>query len=246
MDFKIIKFKNIKFKYENRLILNDLNLEIKKGDKLAIVGPSGEGKSTILKLLSKLITPVSGKIYVDNIDLNDISDDIWYENIGMLSQNTHIFNRSFIENIKIGKRNASDEEIKKAIKFSGLNKFVEKNGVDTLLGKNGLFLSGGERTRVALARIFLKNPKLLILDEPLEGVDKENESSILKNIDKFVKDKTVILVSHRFTILSLAKEFAILKDGKIIEKNKFKSMSKNGILKKYYQLELNNLKEFNR
>lgn len=246
MDFKVIKFEDVKFKYENRLILNDLNLEIKKGDKLAIVGPSGEGKSTILKLLSKLIKPDSGKIYVDNIDLNDISDDIWYENIGILSQSTHIFNRSLIENIKIGKGNASNEEIKKAIEFSGLNKFVEKNGVDTILGKNGLFLSGGERTRVALARIFLKNPELLILDEPLEGVDKENENSIIKNINEFVKNKTVILVSHRFTILTLAKEFAVLKDGKIIEKNDFKSMSKNGILKKYYQIELNNLKEFNR
>ncbi|OQY09638.1 MAG: ABC transporter [Marinitoga sp. 4572_148] len=246
MDFKIIKFENVKFKYENRLILNGLNLEIKKGDKLAIVGPSGEGKSTILKLLSKLIKPDSGKIYVDNIDLNDISDNIWYENIGILSQSTHIFNRSLIENIKIGKGNASNEEIKKAIEFSGLNKFVEKNGVDTILGKNGLFLSGGERARVALARIFLKNPELLILDEPLEGVDKENENSIIKNINEFVKNKTVILVSHRFTILTLAKEFAVLKDGKIMEKNNFKSMNENGILKKYYQLELNNLKEFNR
>ncbi|NUU95487.1 ABC transporter [Marinitoga sp. 1135] len=242
-----ISFENVEYKYNETVILDNFNLQINKGEKIALVGSSGEGKTTIIRLLLKFLTPQKGRILIENNDLKDIPDEEWYRRIGVLSQNAHIFNRTLRENLLIAKPSATDKELLEALERSGLKKFLEKrNGLETQLGSKGVAISGGERTRIALTRLLLKDPEFLILDEPLEGVDKLVEKEVIENIRNFIKDKTLLLISHRFSILSLTEEFAVLQDGKIVEKDKFHNFSENSLLKKFFKAENELTEKFRR
>ncbi|QTA37540.1 ATP-binding cassette domain-containing protein [Thermosipho ferrireducens] len=233
--FEKIEFINLSFEYEGRKILDNFNLQIKRGEKIAIVGSSGEGKTTLIRLMLRFISPHSGKILVNEKPISEFEN--WYKMLGVLSQKAHIFNRSLRENLLIANPRASDKEMYEALEKAGLKKFMQTRNLDTILGNEGGFTSGGERTRIALARLLLRKPEIVILDEPLEGVDKLVEKEVIENIRDFVKDKTLILISHRFSILSLTEEFAVLENGKIIEKGKYHEHSEDSLLKQFFKAE---------
>ncbi|MDK2906243.1 MAG: hypothetical protein PWQ66_204 [Petrotoga sp.] len=240
--FNSLEFINVVFEYEGRKILNNLNLQINRGEKLAIVGSSGEGKTTLIRLLLRYISPHSGKILVNKTPISKIEN--WYKTIGVLSQKTHIFNRSIRDNLLIANPKASEKEIYRALEMAGLKKFMKTKNLDTVLGDEGKYISGGERARIALARLLLRKPEFVILDEPLEGVDKIVEKEVIENIKEFVSDKTLILISHRFSILSITDEFAVLQNGKIIEKGKYDEHSENSLLKQFFKAEQELTKKF--
>ncbi|MBB6061582.1 ABC-type transport system involved in cytochrome bd biosynthesis fused ATPase/permease subunit [Thermosipho japonicus] len=233
--FEKLEFINVNFSYKGRKIINNLNFEIKNGEKISIVGSSGEGKSTLIKLILRYINPDSGHILVNGKPLNSIEN--WYEIVGVLSQRTHIFNRSIRDNLLIAKHDATDKELYNALEFAGLSDFLKIRTLDTILGEEARNISGGERARISLARLILRNPEFVILDEPLEGVDKLVEKEVINNIKVFVEDKTLILISHRFSILSLTDEFAVLENGELKEKGKFSEHSDKSLLKKFFKAE---------
>lgn len=242
--FEKLEFIDVTFEYEGRKILDNFNLVINRGEKIAIVGSSGEGKTTLIRLILKFITPNSGKILVNGKSLLEFEN--WYKIIGVLSQKTHIFNRTLRDNLLIANPNATDKELYKALEKAGLKKFMETRTLDTILGSDGRNISGGEKTRIALARLLLRNPELIILDEPLEGVDKLVEKEVIENIKEFVKDKTLLLISHRFSILSLTDEFAVLENGRIVEKGQYHEHSSESLLKQFFKAEQELTEKFRR
>lgn len=240
--FRKLEFSNVTFQYKNKKILDNFNLTIKRDEKLAIVGSSGEGKTTLIRLLLRYISPHSGEIFVNKKSINEIED--WYKMIGVLSQRAHIFNRSIKDNLLVANPNAKEKDMYKALEMAGLKKFMETKTLDFVLGDEGKYISGGEKARIALARLLLRNPEIVILDEPLEGVDKLVEREVVENIKEFVKDKTLILISHRFSILSITDEFAVLENGKIVEKGKYDEHSENSLLKRFFKAEEELTKKF--
>jgi len=242
--FERLELRGIRYEIDGREILKGVNLEIKKGEKIAIVGKSGSGKTTLLRIILGLIEPSSGNVLINGKDLRSYSREEICSMAGMLSQRSHIFSRSLRDNLLLAKPDASDEEIVKALKKAGLGDFLEKRSLDDAVGEDGSLVSGGERARIALARLMLRDPELVILDEPLEGVDKEVELSIVRNIEEFVKNKTLILVSHRLSMLSLAEEYVILEDGVITRKGKLDEHSSDGLLKKFIDAEKKMTKKF--
>ncbi|SHH23590.1 ATP-binding cassette domain-containing protein [Thermosipho atlanticus] len=233
--FEKLEFIDVSFEYEGRKILDNFNLEITRGEKVAIVGSSGEGKTTFIKLVLKYISPHKGKILVNGKPLSEFEE--WYKILGVLSQRAHIFNRTLRDNLLIANPNATEKEMYRALELAGLKKFMQNRDLDTVLGSDGGNISGGERTRIALARLLLREPEIVILDEPLEGVDKLVEKEVINNIRDFVKDKTLILISHRFSILSLTDEFAVLENGKIVERGKYHEHSQDSLLKRFFKAE---------
>ena len=172
--------------------------QAKQNEITALVGKSGSGKSTLLKLISRLEDYNSGKICIDKIDIKDISTASLFKNISIVFQDVILFNDTILENIRVGNLNASDEEVIKAAQKACCDEFVEKlpNKYNTLIGENGTSLSSGQRQRISIARAFLKNAKILLLDEISSSLDVDNEIQIQKSLQNLVKEKTVIVISH--------------------------------------------------
>lgn len=193
-----VKIENVDFKYKDVDILNNLNLEISKGETLGIRGRSGSGKSTILKLLMRFWDPQEGSISINGIDLKDINTNSIYDNIDYMTQMTILFAGTIRDNLKVANQNATDEDIYEALRKASIDEYVRglKNGLDTRVSDLGDNFSGGERQRIGLARCFLTDSKLLLLDEPTSNLDSQNEAIILKSLVD-VEDKTIVLVSHR-------------------------------------------------
>ena len=197
---KDIKVDNISFDYENREnILKDLSLDIKKGEKVAIIGESGSGKSTLLKLMMRFWNVNKGEISIGDENLKNIPTKTLRKSQTLVSQDTFLFNDTILNNIKMGDRNASFEEVVEAAKKASIHEFIMKlpQGYETNVGELGGNLSSGEKQRMSMARAFLRNSDILILDEPTSNLDTLNEASILKSIDDECKDKTIVMVSHR-------------------------------------------------
>ena len=215
-----IELKNVSFKYSDKTILDNLNLLIKKKSVLGIKGESGTGKSTILNILTGLISPTSGKILVDNQETN-FSTKLWQTKIGYVSQNTHLLDDTIKTNIAFGSDTLwiDQELLNDCIKKSGLEKFINslKDGVDTVVGENGTKVSGGQIQRIGIARAFYKKPEILILDEPTNSLDKENENKIIETLKNLKNEITMVLVSHNEEPLKIADEKIILDKGRIID-----------------------------
>jgi len=230
-EIKEIKIKDLDFSYGEKEIFNKVNITIKKGEKVAIIGKSGEGKTTFIKLITGNETPEKGETLINDKPTNEIKNI--YEKIGVLSQNSHIFNRSIKENITMG-REISEEKLNNILHITGVEKFINEKTV----GQNGKNLSGGQRVRVALARMMISDPEVVILDEPLEGVDKIREEEVIKNIKKYTKDKTVIIISHRFSILNMAKRIIGIENGKVVlDGEKEEALKNKTILKDFFDAE---------
>lgn len=216
--FLDLKVNNLSFKYDEASVLNNVNLEVKRGQIVALVGPSGCGKSTLLKLLLRFYETNSGDILYNNISINDINTSSLLDNVTLVSQKTYLFDDTIKENIKIAKYDATDEEIIEAAKKASIHEFIESlpDKYDTKVGQLGDNLSAGEKQRIGLARAFLSNAPLILLDEPTSNVDSINEGIILKSLKDQKENKSIILVSHRESTTAIADRIYRIKDGIIL------------------------------
>lgn len=214
-----IQLTNVSFSYENEQILKDINFVAKQNEITALVGKSGSGKSTLLKLISRLEDYNSGKICIDKIDIKDISTASLFKNISIVFQDVILFNDTILENIRVGNLNASDEEVIKAAQKACCDEFVEKlpNKYNTLIGENGTSLSSGQRQRISIARAFLKNAKILLLDEISSSLDVDNEIQIQKSLQNLIKEKTVIVISHRIKSIENVDKIVVIDEGKVCD-----------------------------
>ena len=214
-----IELKDISFSYSNKIILKDLNFLIEKNSCIGIRGESGAGKSTILNILTGLISPTKGSILIDGKKQN-LSTKSWQSKIGFVSQNTHLLDDTIKTNIVFSSDKLSIDEklMNECIKKSGLDEFIQslENGLDTTVGENGVKISGGQIQRIGIARAFYKQPQILILDEPTNSLDQENENKIIDTLKKFKGNVTIIIVSHREEPLQLSDIKLSIKNGKII------------------------------
>ncbi|MCH5172306.1 MAG: ABC transporter ATP-binding protein [Erysipelotrichales bacterium] len=212
--------KNVSFNYEtSEEILHDVNLNIKAGTTLALVGPSGGGKTTICHIIPAFYRISEGDIYIDNHNLKDINLLSLRENIGIVQQDVFLFNGTIRDNILYGKLNATEEELIEASKNADIYDYVMSlpNKFDTIVGERGIKLSGGQKQRISIARVFLKNPALLILDEATSALDNATEMAIQKSLDCLAKGRTTIVVAHRLSTIKNANEIAYVEDGEVKE-----------------------------
>jgi subfamily B ATP-binding cassette protein MsbA len=223
-----ITFKDVNFKYESSdsTVLNNINLTIKTGEFVALVGMSGCGKSTLVNLIPRLYNPISGKITIDTVDINDFSLDALRGNISYVGQDTILFNDTVRNNIAYGQKNISDKDINKALEQSYANGFINDmpDGINTVIGENGVLLSGGQRQRLAIARAFLKNSHILIFDEATSSLDTVSEKYIQKALDELKKGKTTIIIAHRLSTVENANTIVVMDNGSIIESGNHKEL----------------------
>ena len=233
-----IELKDISYAYNHeKEIIKNLSLEIPSNSSIALVGESGSGKSTIIKLIMGLIKYETGHLLIDDKELSDLNLNSFYDKVSYVSQEAPIFDGTLRENLVFDKK-IKEEEILKVLKLVSLDKFYEKleNGLDTELGEKGIRMSGGERQRVALARLFFDDSKIIILDEATSAMDNITEKEVMKNLVEKLTDKTIIVIAHRLETIKDVDNIYVLADGVIKEQGKYKElMKKNGYFKKLYE-----------
>ena len=235
-----IEFKNLSFSYENSEVLNSINFSIKKGKMIALVGQSGSGKSTLADLLARFYDVKVGGVYIDNYNIKDIAISDLRSLLGIVSQESILFNDSIYNNILLGKLDATEEEIIAAAKIANAHNFIVKteNGYQTNIGDKGNKLSGGEKQRLSIARAILKNPEILILDEATSSLDTESERLVQDALSKLMHSRTSLVIAHRLSTIQNADEIIVLDKGRIIEKGKHQELiAQNGHYKKLYDLQ---------
>ncbi len=216
-----VKFENVGFYYgKERQILSDVNFTLESGKCIAVVGPSGSGKSTLVNLIPRLWDAVSGTVSFDNVDVRKLDLSYLRENIGIVSQETYLFNGTIRENLLYAKPDATEEELIEACKKANIYDFVEKQetGLDTIVGNRGLKLSGGEKQRISIARVLLKNPALMIFDEATSALDSISEQKIQDAIEPLIESRTSILIAHRLSTILSADEILVINNGVIAER----------------------------
>jgi len=215
-----IEFKNVNFSYqEDREILYDVNFEISPGEKLAVVGPSGSGKSTLVRLLFRFYDVDSGSILIDNQDIRDVTQESIRSVIGIVPQDTVLFNDSIFYNIQYAKTDATNEQIVNAAKVANIHDFISNlpQGYATVVGERGLKLSGGEKQRIAIARVILKNPRILVFDEATSSLDSMSEKTILESLSNVAESHTTLVIAHRLSTIVDANRILVMKEGVIVE-----------------------------
>ncbi len=236
-----VTFKNVTFSYTDGAdnVIKDMNLDISPGENVAFVGPSGGGKTTLCNLIPRFYDLSSGEIMIDGTNIKDITLSSLRNNIGMVQQDVYLFSGTVYENILYGKPDATREEVIEAAKAAGAHEFISdlKNGYDTYVGERGLKLSGGQKQRVSIARLFLKNPPILILDEATSALDNESELVIQKSLKKLSEGKTTFTIAHRLTTIKNATRIFVLTPDGIVEEGTHRElMDKNGEYAKLYSL----------
>jgi ATP-binding cassette subfamily B protein len=242
-----IHFKNINFSYPSRkdvLIFKLLNFEIERGKKIALVGASGAGKSTIFNLLLRFYKPDSGQILIDNIDINDITVKQLRGNMAIVPQEVILFGGTIRENILYGKKNATDHELLEATKKANAWQFIQgfPDGFETIVGERGIKLSGGQKQRIAIARAILKDPAILLLDEATSALDAESEVLVQDALNNLMENRTTIIIAHRLSTIRNVDQIYVLENGEIVEEGTHETLSKldngmyNNLLKLQYQL----------
>ena len=242
---KEMKFENVSFQYENtnQTSLRDIQVTIPRGKILALVGSSGAGKSTFADLIPRFYDVTSGKITIDGIDIREITVENLRSFMGIVSQDTILFNDTVAHNISYGLPEAGIDEIRGAAKTANALEFIDNlpHGFDTIIGEKGTRLSGGQRQRISIARAILKNPKILILDEATSALDTESEKKVQEAIDTLVQNRTVIVIAHRLSTITHANNIIVLDDGKIVESGNHDSLLKmDGIFKHLHDSQYSN------
>lgn len=236
-----IELKNVSFSYlSSNIILNDVSLDILPHSTLALVGESGGGKTTICHIIPAFYPISSGDVFIDGINLKDINILSLRENVGIVQQDVFLFNGTIKDNIKYGKLNATDEEIISAMKNADIYDFILSlpQGLDTIVGERGVKLSGGQKQRISIARVFLKNPPILILDEATSALDSTTEANIQSSLDKLSEGRTTIIVAHRLSTIKNADKIAVISGGKLQETGSHKDLlNKNGMYAELYKLQ---------
>ena len=236
-----IEFKQVKFAYQDkRWILRDINLTVKKGEILAIVGRSGAGKTTLVDLVPRFMDVTSGEILLDNQDIKKITLSSLRKMIGMVTQDTILFNDTIANNIAYGNPKASAKEIEKAAQAAHAHEFIKatKHGYATVIGERGVRLSGGQRQRLAIARAVLKNPPILILDEATSALDTESERLIQLALEELMQKRTTLVIAHRLSTVQHADKIIVLDKGNLVEMGKHNQlMRKNGLYKKLVNMQ---------
>ncbi len=235
-----IQFKDVSFSYNNggKQVLKDINIDIKPGKTVALVGPSGAGKTTLCHLIPRFYDIDSGAILIDGIDIRDIKLASLRKNIGIVQQDVFLFTGTIKENIAYGDPTKSDEEIIEAAKKASIHDFIMTlpNGYDTNIGEKGVKLSGGQKQRISIARVFLKNPPILILDEATSSLDNQTEILIQKSLDELAKGRTTLVIAHRLSTIKNADEIIVLTNNGIEERGSHEELlAKGGIYKELYE-----------
>ena len=238
-----IKFNKLDFSYDinDKQTLYSINLTCKGGEMTSLVGHSGSGKSTILNLIPRIYDAQSGDIIIDNQSIYNCTLESLRENISMVSQETTLFDDTIKNNIKYAKENCSDEEIYKAAKLSFCEEFINKlpNKFDTIIGENGVRLSGGEKQRLSIARAMMKNSSIILLDEATSSLDSETENKIQEALKILTKNKTTIVIAHRLSTILNSNNIYLIDDGKIIDNGKHEDLLKNSDLyKSFYEKQI--------
>ena len=235
-----ISFIDVGFSYGKLEVLKEINLEVKLGQILAIVGPSGTGKTTLVDLLPRFYDPTPGRILIDGTDIKDVTLKSLRKNIGLVTQETILFNDTIKANIAYGRLEATPEEIIRAAEQANAHDFIQHLplGYDTVIGDRGMKLSGGERQRIAIARALLKNPPILILDEATSQLDSESERIVQEALDRLIQGRTVFVIAHRLSTVKHAQQIIVLEKGRIVEKGSHSELLvKGGLYKKFYQMQ---------
>ena len=225
-----IEGKNVEFSYlDDKKVIDNISFRAIQGKTTALVGPSGCGKSTLIKLVARLYDYDRGEILIDKKEINKARTEDLFKHISMVFQDVILFNGSVMENIRLGRPTASDKEVLEAAKLANCDEFVKKleNGYDTEIGENGSNLSGGERQRISIARAFLKDAEIILLDEIAASLDVENEKYIQESLNKLIKNKTVMIVSHRMKSIRNVDQIIVMKDGKIEDFGKHDELLKS-------------------
>ena len=234
-----VVFEHVEFSYEeSKKILKNINFTLNAGKSIAIVGPSGSGKSTIVNLIPRLYDVDSGSVTFDGIDVRKLDLEFLRSQVGVVSQETYLFNGTIRENLLYAKPDASEEDMIEALKKANIWDFVEKQekGIDSEVGNRGLKLSGGEKQRISIARIILKDPTIFIFDEATSALDSISEKKIQDAIDPIIKSKTSILIAHRLSTILAADEILVVKDGTIVERGSHKELlNREGVYRELYE-----------
>ncbi|HLR41100.1 MAG TPA: ATP-binding cassette domain-containing protein, partial [Virgibacillus sp.] len=216
-----ITVENVSFQYdeEEMHVLNNVNLNVEKGETIALVGMSGGGKSTLISLIPRFYDVTSGSIKVDGMDIRDVKARSLRNNIGMVLQDNTLFSESIAMNIRMGNPDATDEEVIAAAQAANAHEFIQNlpYGYDTEVGERGVKLSGGQKQRIAIARVFLKNPPILIFDEATSALDLESEQTIQEAMEKLASERTTFIVAHRLATITHADRIAVIEHGEIQE-----------------------------
>lgn len=233
-----ISFKNVSFEYpdDHTPVLSDINLTIRPGEKVALVGPSGGGKTTMCSLIPRFYDPTRGEILLDGQNIRGVTLESLRGSVGVVQQDVYLFSGSVYENIAYGRPGASRREVMEAAKLAGAHEFIEelKDGYDTYVGERGVKLSGGQKQRISIARVFLKAPKVLLLDEATAALDNESEHLVSESLDKLAKGRTTLTIAHRLTTIHGADRILVLSGSRIVEEGNHEAlMAQKGV---YYQL----------
>jgi len=236
-----IKFKNVSFKYDELPVLKNVNFEIKPNSTIGFVGKSGSGKTTIFNLISKLYNIEEGEILIDNQNINNYSESTIRGNISVITQEPYIFNMSIKENIKIVKPSITDEELIEKCKLAEIHNYIESlpNKYDTIVGENGVILSGGLKQRLSIARALVKKSEIILLDEATSALDNELQESVMKAIKNINKEYTILIIAHRLSTIKDCDKIIVLDDGEIKGYDTHnKLIEENDIYKRLYKREL--------
>ncbi len=235
-----IELKNIDFSYGERNIFKNFSLKIEKNEKIALVGHSGCGKTTLIKLINRLYDVESGQILIDNQDIKNFKQESIRGETGIVPQEAILFDDTLYNNIKFANLKASNKEIKNAIRFAQLDKVIENfpKKENTIVGERGVRLSGGEKQRVSVARAILANKKILVLDEATSSLDSETENEIQKDLQKLLKGRTSIIIAHRLSTIMSADRIIVMKNGEIVQQGKHSELiNQPGEYKKLWNLQ---------
>ena len=237
-----IAFNNVSFAYkeEHEKVLDKINFNINKGEIIALVGPSGAGKSTLVDLIPRFYDTIDGSITIDGIDVKDIKINSLRSLMGIVTQETFLFDDSIKANIAYGVDNISDKEIEEAAKAANAHEFITEleNGYNTIIGERGISLSGGQKQRIAIARAIVKNPPILILDEATSSLDSESEKHVQSAIENLMNQRTVFVIAHRLSTVHNASKILVLDNGKIVQEGKHEELVNiDGLYKQLHKMQ---------